>query len=46
MNFNLSHVNVPAILMITDDCYQNHECSNGPIIDVFNRNYHSSVWII
>jgi len=34
MDFDLSHVDDPAILMITDDRYLNHECPNGPIIDV------------
>lgn len=46
MNLDLSHVGVPAVLMITDDCYLNHECSNRPIIDVFNRDHYPSAWFI
>jgi len=32
--------------MITDDRYLNHECPNGPIIDVFNKNHYSSAWLV
>jgi len=46
MDFDLSHVSVPAILMIADDRYLNHECPNGPIIDVFNRDHYPSTWFV
>jgi len=43
-DFDLSHVDVLAILMITDDL--NYECPNESIINVFNRNHYSFDWLV
>lgn len=46
MDLYLSHMGISAILMIANDCYLDHECSNGPIVDVFNGDHYPSTWLI
>lgn len=46
MNFNLSHVCVPAILMITNHCYLNHKCPYWFVSNVFNWNHYPPCWFI
>lgn len=46
MNFNLSHVCIPAILMVTNHCYLNHKCSYRFVSNVFNWNHYPSCWFI
>lgn len=36
MYFNLSHMSVSSILMITNNCYLNHECPYWFFMNVFN----------
>lgn len=46
MDLDLPHMGVPAVLMIADDRYLNHECPNGPIVDVLNRDHYPSARLV
>lgn len=46
VDLDLSHVGIPAILMIANDRYLNHKRPNGPIINILNRNHYPPAWLI
>lgn len=46
VHLNLPHVCIPTILMIAYHSYLNHECSDGPVVQVFYGNHNPTTRLI
>lgn len=46
VNFNLPHVGVPAVLVIADDRYLNHECPDRTVVDILDGNDHPAARLV
>lgn len=44
MNFNLSHMSISSILMITNYSHLDHESADGAIVHIFQRYFYPADW--